>query len=246
MRPLPLLHAAALALLHAAALALLSAATALGGVEGPTNVRLSMQLIEMPLPTLTELLADPKRTGHQLHAASFELAKAGKAKLLETCVITCRSGQKAVVESVREVIYPTEYYPDRALPVPDKVPPPPKPPRAFDAAFSSAFETRNTGVTFEVAPTLSPGNIIDLHIAPELVNPVDLATWYEYRDEWGDASVRMPVFESWKTNTGITLLAGRFELLGVVAPCAADPVPAQLRKVLVFVRADAIPLRTGK
>jgi hypothetical protein len=47
-------------------------------------------------------------------------------------------------------------------------------------------------------------------------------------------------------NTSITLLAGRFELLGMVTPSAADPVPAQLRKVLIFVRADVITLRAGK
>jgi hypothetical protein len=236
---------------------LLLAALACTGIaraddDGPMNVRVSIQLIEVPLPTLTGLMNGPDQSGRQLHAKAFDLTKTGKAKLVETCSVTARSGQRAIVESVLKLIYPTEC----GLPMlPNKVaansPPPPSPPSSKRSLLRpptpTAFETRNTGATLEVEPTLdSSGGIIDLRFAPEIVAWRGLATWCDFRDRWGDASVRMPLFEAWRTNTAVTVVDGRFELVSVIAPTPADPVPGQLRRILVFVRADVIRLHPPK
>jgi hypothetical protein len=60
----------------------------------------------------------------------------------------------------------------------------------------------------------------------------------EHTDEWGDASLRMPVFETWRVNSSVTLMAGQSEMVSVITPKSVTP--AVSRKLLVFVRADVI------
>jgi hypothetical protein len=230
MRPITIALAASLAM---PALA--------GAADYNPNLRVCVQFVEVPHPVLTELLAGPDTAGPVLHDKALALAKDGTVKLLETCVVMCRSGQKATVESICEIMFPTEYEPPR---IPGQLPPPPPPrkpsvrPNLFDA-----FETRNTGTTLEVEPTLSEdGKIIDLRLVPEIVQLIRVDTFMEHVDKWGDASSRMPVFATWRLNTGVTLMAGQFEMIGVITPKPNAPVPAVLRKLLVFVRVDVLPV----
>ena len=96
-------------------------------------------------------------------------------------------------------------------------------------------------MTFEIEPTLGANDqIIDLRFVPEIVSLLRLDTWMEHTDEWGDASLRMPVFETWRVNARVTLMAGQFEMVSVITPKSA--APAVSRKLLVFVRADVIAL----
>lgn len=96
--------------------------------------------------------------------------------LLSAPRVTTKSGQKAVIEIIREFRYPTEFNP-------------PQIPQNFGGNSSgngtgggslavfpvtpttpTAFETRNTGVTLEVEPTVGPdGYTIDLNLAPQVV-----------------------------------------------------------------------------
>lgn len=205
----------------------------------PKNLRVCVQFVEVPHPVLTELLAGPDTAGPVLHDKALALAKDGTVKLLESCVVMCRSGQKATVESICEMIYPTEYEPPGHEPIP---PPTPKKPSVRPNLFV-AFETRNTGTTLEVEPTLSEdGKIIDLRLVPEIVQLIRVDTFMEHVDKWGDASSRMPVFATWRLSTGVTLMAGQFEMIGVITPKPNAPVPAVLRKLLVFVRVDVLPV----
>ena len=77
----------------------------------------------------------------------------------------------------------------------------------------------------ERGPEVKGSTLLDLRLAPEFVQQVDLLNWCEHRDEWGDASLRMPIFETWRTNTAVTLINGQFELVSVFTPRPADPVP---------------------
>jgi len=99
--------------------------------------------------------------------------------LLSAPRVTTKSGQRAVIEIVREFRYPTQFQP-------------PQIPQTFAAretvsgtasvsgnsngAFPvtpttpTAFETRNTGVTLEVEPVVGPDGItIDLNLVPQVV-----------------------------------------------------------------------------
>lgn len=231
MRPFIIALAAGFAMLAVAAAA----------DERAKNLRICIQFIEVAHPVLTEFLAGPDTAGPLLHDKALALAKGGTAKLLETCVVMTRSNQKATVESIREVIYPAEYehcvFPNQ-LPTP----PPPRKPLVRPDIYC-AWETRNVGTTLQIEPSLAEnGRIIDLRFVPEIVQLIRLDTWMEHVDQWGDASVRMPIFGTWRLNTSVSLLAGQFEMVGVITPKPSTPGPAATRKLLVFVRADILPV----
>jgi general secretion pathway protein D len=93
--------------------------------------------------------------------------------LLSAPRITTKSGQRAVIEIVREFRYPTKFDPPH---VPDirggsssgtgtsvSLP-------VVGPSTPSDFETRNTGVTLEVEPVVGPDGItIDLNLVPQVV-----------------------------------------------------------------------------
>ena len=217
----------------------------------PRQIRVTTQYIEVTQPALTELLNIPSKSGPPLHANALELCKSGKGKILETTMVVCRSGKRATIESFREFIYPTEYEPPELVWDPPLTPERRKamgldenPVNNPSARFIGAYETRNVGETIEIEPTLAPsGRIIDLRFIPEIVALIGLNTWTHLKDDWGDASRRMPIFDTWRTNTSVTLTDGQFELASVITPKPIDPPPAALRKILVFVRADIITLQ---
>ena len=206
------------------------------GQETPKHIRVSVQWIEVPHSILTELTSGEKKSGSVIHDAVIASVKEGKAKILETGILVVRNGQKVTTESIREEIYPTEYNP----PGSDGPYSPPVVPRTRGI---TCFEPRNVGVSIEVEPTLGVGdNLIDLRLAPEVVAPGRLVTWMEHKDQWGDASVRMPIYEVWTVTTALTLANGKFELASVITPKATQPAPFVLTKILLFVRADVVPV----
>jgi general secretion pathway protein D len=98
--------------------------------------------------------------------------------LLSAPRVTTKSGQRAVIEIVREFRYPTQFQP-------------PQIPQSFGSTSNqplnagqssttsafpvtpttpTAFETRNTGVTLEVEPVVGPDGVtIDLNLVPQVV-----------------------------------------------------------------------------
>ena len=213
------------------------------GIGQQKQIRVSLQMIQVPHATLTELLAGEDQSGPALHAKATAFCKEGRARVMETSIVTCLSGNKASVDSIREEIYPTEYDSGDGLGSPvgvvelAPVAPPLRP------VPMTAFETRNTGVSVEVCPTLGKGDqIVDLILAAEVVTPLRLDTWLEHVDEWGDASLRFPVFETWRFRSSVALAVGKFELVTVLSPKPTEGAPAATGKLLVFVRADVLPL----
>ncbi len=210
--------------------------------DQPRVIRVSVQYIEVPHPVLTEWMSGSETSGPAIHAKAMALSKTGGAKILETSRVVCKSGQKASVESIREEIYPTEYAPPG---LPCNFPPrgsisdTPMNPKLRSP---TAFETRNTGVTLEVeASTGSGGEIIDLQFSSQIVSRLRLETWMEHKDPWGNAPIRMPIFEKWGSKSSLSLQSGKFELAAVITPKSDAPVPAVARRILLFVRADTLP-----
>jgi len=95
--------------------------------------------------------------------------------------VVSKSGQKASVEIVRELIYPTEFDPPQ---IPTNIgggnniiiiingivqPPPPLPPIPVTPTTPTAFATRPVGTILEVEPLISEnGKEIDLTITPQV------------------------------------------------------------------------------
>lgn len=139
------------------------------------------------------------------------------------------SGQKATVENITEQIYPTEFESPQisnavttGVPETDKegneVPAKPQPmpgPVAIarTPAMPSAFETRNTGFTLEIEPTLSDdGKEVDLRLVPDHVTLVGQSTaGQEF------STTEMPIFESQRINTAAKVKIGEPYLLGTLS-----------------------------
>lgn len=220
------------------ALTLISCGIATGTQFRPKQIRVCLQFIEVSHSTLTEILDTNDKSGQTLHDKAFALTKNGQAKLVETCMLICRSGEKATLETIREEIYPTEYEPPTFACGGSNTPLYATNPKLREP---TAFDTRNTGVTFNVEALLNSNGAIELRLNPEMVTRLRLENWMEHQDQWGDGSMRMPIFETIRFSTSICVEPGKLALVSVLTPKASAPIPAVSRKILAFVRADVLP-----
>lgn len=208
------------------------------------QVRVTVRVIEVPHAQVMKWTGGAPMKGWQLHDEAVKLALAGGAEIGETNVLTVRSGNKGIAESIAEMISPTEYYPEGldqrpVVPVGANL----QVPRSLRPFDFTSFETRNTGVTLEIEPTVAPGGkMVDLRLSLDMVDRASLTTWTEFRDAWGDASVRMPVYDSKRFSNSIPLADGVFELWQVFNPKPVA-VPTVTTRMMVFVCADV--LQTG-
>jgi hypothetical protein len=107
----------------------------------------------------------------------------------------------------------------------------------------TAFDTRNTGTMLSVAAEhLIGGRFIKLQLVLEIVSRSRLETMAEYRDKWGDASIRMPIYETWRTNTSLKVRSGKFALVSVIHPLRQQTAPFDDSRILLFVRADVMEM----
>jgi general secretion pathway protein D len=157
--------------------------------------------------------------------------------LLSAPRVTTKSGQRAVIEIVREFRYPTQFQP-------------PQIPQTFNsrdtisltggtsnASSSSfpvtpttptAFETRNTGVTLEVEPVVGPDGItIDLNLVPQVVefegfinygSPIQTtstdALGLPHVEILTPNVINQPIFSSRKVTTSVSVWDGQTVVLG--------------------------------
>lgn len=214
--------------------------------DGFTNIRVTAEYIETSHQLVTRVIIElPGDSGPRLHARMRELVKEKKARILETSILTTRPGQKAGVCSMTEHIFPSEYLPPM-LPTPHSTwkeqrenPPYPfmaRPPHPF------AFETKDVGARLEIEPLLGEDKLINLYFAQNLTRLLRYETASEYKDRWGDASIRFPIYESLKAGYSLILTDGQFGLVGLLTPTRKSGGPDTSRKILLFVRADIIPI----
>ena len=143
--------------------------------------------------------------------------------------VTAKSGQKATIEIIREFIYPTEYEPPE---LPNSV--------GQSSGFSltgggstggsfpvtpatpTAFETRNTGVTLEIEPTIGENDfVIDLRFVPEIVEFEGFINYGSPIQSSGSDAlgntivtvitenrIEMPIFSARRVNTALTIYDG--------------------------------------
>jgi general secretion pathway protein D len=159
------------------------------------------------------------------------LAQKKGTDLMTAPSVTARSGEKAKIEIIREFIYPTEYEPPQ---LPNSVGATGGGNSGFGGLSQSAgifpvtpatptsFETRNTGVTLEIVPTIGANDlVIDLSFVPEIVefegfinygSPIQSPA----SDFLGNPTtvtitenrIEMPVFSSRRVNTALTIYDG--------------------------------------
>ena len=200
-------------------------------LNNPTRATQS-QRVAPGIMSFTGLFSDG-----QLKLIMRGLSQKKGVDLMTAPSITARSGEKATIEIIREFIYPTEYDPPelqqggnnqgviggdggvgnaavQAFPV---VP-----------ANPTAFETRNTGVTLEIEPTIGENDfMINLRFVPEIVefegfinygSPIQTAG----TDALGNPvsvvitenRIEMPVFATRRVNSALTIYDGYTVAIG--------------------------------
>lgn len=152
----------------------------------------------------------------QISKLLTDLDKTKEAETLSAPKIVTRSGRKAIVRTVREYPYATEYLPEKNSP---------------QGLIPTAFETRNVGITIEVEPTVNPdGTTIDLDLAPELVELTGFVKLNGQPVTWNREGLKdffnppanifpkdepvQPIFSTRKVQTAVTLYSGQALLLG--------------------------------
>ena len=193
-----------------------------GGAEPPelildqvTSNLLSIreETFSLPIAAAYDLMHSTKLDA-ELYAKLVEQMRAGKARIERLIVLRTKSGQRAVLESINELRYPTEYNPRNAtLPVGPIAKTPDQGMVPRDQVYSTNFDTRNVGDQLEIEPVLGPdGRTIDLNLVPQSVR---FAGFRTTTDDGSDKQPQ-PLFETQKVTTSITVLAGEPTLLGTL------------------------------
>jgi general secretion pathway protein D len=156
--------------------------------------------------------------------------------LLSAPRVTTKSGQRAVIEIVREFRYPTQFQPPQ---IPQSFNPPNNSSVAVGSTSQAnvfpitpttptAFETRNTGVTLEVEPVVGPDGVtIDLNLVPQVVefegfinygSPIRTFSTnllgITQPQEITPNTINQPIFSARKVTTSVSVWDGQTVVLG--------------------------------
>ena len=156
--------------------------------------------------------------------------------LLSAPRVTTKSGQRAVIEIVREFRYPTQFEPPQ---IPQTFNPPNQgtvtvgtstqaPVFPVTPTTPTAFETRNTGVTLEVEPVVGPDGVtIDLNLVPQVVEFEGFVNYgspirtfstnllgVSQPQEITPNIINQPIFSSRKVTTSVSVWDGQTVVLG--------------------------------
>lgn len=191
----------------------------------PTTWEVTCEAFFLPFDEAAKL----KRSGKGIYQGLLEQVEKKKAVLEELSILKTTIGRKSTMEAIDEFIYPTEYDPPELPNVITSVP------KSRDLAKMlstpsnpTAYETRNTGVTMELA-------------AQKLVTPTSIRADLSFtlvtlmgRDSWGQekAEAELPRFHVQELDKVIVLTANQPVLAGTLSP--PKPKKGEERRVWFF------------
>ena len=205
----------------------------------PKQVNVICEYIEVDRKVYQNWMFDNRITldGTRLRGTVQKWVKAGQGTILDTIVASIRSGNHGKVESDREIIYPTEF---EMQVVPEIV--------HLDGDDSTApvkrengtaFEVRKLGTSLTVDPVVQSDHIsIHLSLSLEMVKLDGYTHWPPKNGKDKNAAGKLPKFYSMKTTTLLTVMHGRYALIGTHRPLKSSSPNLKDPIVLVFVRAD--------
>jgi hypothetical protein len=222
----------------------------------PRMVSVQAEFIEVSHEQLLDLLfagEAPTADATPLRKKLQGMIQAGQAKLLETTLVSARSGIKASTGSHHEWIYPTEFEPWE---VPQEIDPPGKPQRltaedrrGLEAVVApmtpTSFETRELGASLEVTPHAGEHNVY-LEFSSSLDWPTGRTVVVERKDSTGNpVRAELPGIYSMQLTTRLSCPPGRPVLAGVLSPMDTRGATDPSRKVMVFVKCGVAGARPG-
>jgi len=187
--------------------------------EGPatvTNVGVVVQYIDVKRERWQQWLGvnNASLDASTLRKEVESWITAGEASLAETSLVMAKSGQRAKVASVRNVVFPGDFFEDPSgQPIP------------------TALETRNTGTTTEVDPVIEADGSVEINFAPERVA---YAGENSPREIPGvlDGDIRHPIFEVQKATLSTKVDPQSWSLVG----CEQSIENADTHQTLIFTR----------
>jgi len=210
--------------------------------EPRVGVYLEVQVFRMPrLLAVASVLNQPKNTNYAVVLKRVQdLVAEKKAELVGNPSIITLSGNRAVVESVLEHKYPTEFSaPERP---PNTGSTNPEEPKANVAtgvpreifATPTAFEKRDVGVTLEIEPGFDPKfNIITFQTAVAFITLQESSRFVAD----GGEIVEQPNFYAKKISTNGSVRNGGVAFLGTIEPYRPKDQGEDLTEV-AFLRAS--------
>lgn len=221
--------------------------------QGPVNMSICFEAFSVDLAEAA-LLRRKIPEDSKLYEEIVSRVGKGTAVQESFAMIRGRSGEKVQLETISEIIYPTEFDNGNiATTLPPQTPSQPTIPTGTPAPdqpvapvasgnlmppLGTAFETRNSGFTLEVEALLAANNaIVDLRIAPDFVTFAD-------RDKWGNgpSTMEMPNFESQRMSLAVSTKVGVPFLLATPSrpPVSKVDADAGKRVWFAFVTVDLV------
>lgn len=211
--------------------------------EEKVNLQVISETIEVEASDFSDWLFEHRMAGDAtpLRKEVQKWIGAGRGVVIETCLVSVKSGSRTKTESGNETIYPTEFDPPE---LPNDLDLSGKSKAPNTVVGGTAFETRNEGVNFEVDPVLGfDGITVDLNLVTELVKQTSRIRWPVSKEQL-PSSVEMPVFLTQRVTTQVTLVSGRYVLLGSSRTKKGSTPERKEPMILHFVRADvAVPAK---
>lgn len=212
------------------------------GAEVRATLSLRLEIWEIDARKAVTLLdsASAKGVAEKIRP---QLLADDSAKLARSQVLTLDERTQTTSEAIVEQIYPTEYEPPEVPSNPAAAKPEPENRSEFaqklqdrlSAACPSAFDTRNTGLTFEaqVQPVRAEDGCWDTCLTIEEV----LLT---RKDQVGTPllDMTMPVFSSYRIRTSIRLTESRWQILSLAEPPRGKADEPADRRWLALIRID--------
>ncbi|WP_143157550.1 hypothetical protein [Rubritalea squalenifaciens] len=215
-------------------------------IQRDPTIHLQFEYIELSQEKLTELTYGAKTSSNdnELRDKLQVMLDAGEATMLETQMLVGLSGARLITQSIKEMIFPTEYDPAWMLNLtdPKKMLEDTDEPQALGPEPLS-FETRNLGITLEAEPVLAENKrYLDLRIGPQIVWHVENVVWASWKDKFSEVDVQMPVFYTMRVNTGLIVPVGQYHHACTLTPRDEKGFPDPSRKVMILVKTELVPV----
>lgn len=170
-----------------------------------------------------------------------------KTNIMDAVLTQLDVGEKSTLETIHEMIYPTEYIGPELPPLKKNKLTPVEQGDIFKdyiallnktGLIPVAFETRNTGLTIQMAlePVTTQDNSYDLSLVPEKVQ-------YQRMISYGKEGLeaKMPLFSTVRANCTLRLKPGQWRLAKMQASVDKETgKPSSTRSLILFARLDQL------
>lgn len=202
------------------------------------QVFVEIEWISLPSGTVTKIIKQTKSSSSPLRSAVQKLIINNLATVINHTATVATTGETARIESVLQMIYPTEYTTG-----------------SFDMYSgqtflnwrvarsgnlnNSSFEERPVGSVFEFEPTVV-GDRIYIDIEPEMVNFLGIKRIATHTDKWGHNHGVMPNFSKYTTKTSTTQTNHSYQLISITPKVSQKGPLNHDTEIALFIRASII------